>query len=155
MRPFNLNEYLKNPSRKVVTRDGRQVRIICTDYKGSQPIIGLVATKEKKEIAYCFTKKGNQYSPIKRNCNVDLFFATENKEHFNPNTLNPFDRVLARDNETDIWVCNIFSHIAEDSSYPYVCIDFSYKQCVPYNDDTKHLVGTSDEAPDYYRYWEE
>ena len=31
MEKFNLEEYLKNPSRKVVTRDGRKVRIICTD----------------------------------------------------------------------------------------------------------------------------
>ena len=80
MKEFNLEEYLKDPSQKVVTRDGRQVRIICTDYKGSQPIIGLVAAKGKKEIAYCFTIKGNQYSPIKRNCNVDLFFAPIKRE---------------------------------------------------------------------------
>ena len=26
--------------------------------------------------------------------------------------------------------------------------------CIPYNDDTKHLVGTEEEAPEYYRYWE-
>ena len=83
MKEFNLEEYLKNPSQKVVTRDGREVRIICTDYKGSQPIIGLVATKEEneeKEIAYCFTEKGNQYSPFERKTELDLFFATVKKE---------------------------------------------------------------------------
>lgn len=85
MRFFNLDEYLKKPSLKVVTRDGRKVRIICTDYKGSQPIIGLVATKEEKEekeIAYCFTEKGNQYSPIERERKpeLDLFFAPIKKE---------------------------------------------------------------------------
>ena len=83
MRFFNLDEYLQKPSLKVVTRDGRKVRIICTDYKGSQPIIGLVATKEEneeKEIAYCFTEKGNQYSPIERKPELDLFFAPVKKE---------------------------------------------------------------------------
>ena len=83
MRFFNLDEYLKKPSLKVVTRDGRAVRIICTDYKGSQPIIGLVATgeeKEEKEIAYCFTEKGNQYSPIERKPELDLFFAPIKRE---------------------------------------------------------------------------
>ena len=59
------------------------MRIICTDYKGSQPIIGLVATEEEneeKEIAYCFTEKGNQYSPIERKPELDLFFAPVKKE---------------------------------------------------------------------------
>ena len=83
MKEFNLEEYLKDPSKKVVTRDGREVRIICTDYKGTQPIIGLVATKEEneeKEIAYCFTEKGNQYSPFERKPELDLFFAPVKKE---------------------------------------------------------------------------
>ena len=39
MKEFNLNEYLKNPSQKVVTRDGRVVRIVCTDVKGEYPIL--------------------------------------------------------------------------------------------------------------------
>ena len=30
-----------------------------------------------------------------------------------------------------------------------------YGQCIPYNDDTKHLVGTNEEAPEYYRHWED
>ena len=40
-------------------------------------------------------------------------------------------------------------------SYRYSCISDYYKYCIPYNDDTKHLVGTKDEAPEYYRYWED
>ena len=39
MKQFDLQEYLKNPSRKVVTRDGRDVRIICTNYDSFSPII--------------------------------------------------------------------------------------------------------------------
>lgn len=42
MKQFNLEEYLKNPSRKVVTRDGRNARIICTDAKGKYPIVALM-----------------------------------------------------------------------------------------------------------------
>lgn len=42
MKEFSLEEYLKNPDREVVTRDGRKVRIICTDRKGATPIIALV-----------------------------------------------------------------------------------------------------------------
>ena len=39
MKPFNLDEYLKNPSRKVVTRDAVNARIICTDARGVYPVI--------------------------------------------------------------------------------------------------------------------
>lgn len=45
----------------------------------------------------------------------------------------------------------------EKSSFKYTVTGSSlaYVYCIPYNDDTKHLVNTTDEAPEYYRYWEE
>ena len=76
------------------------------------------------------------------------------KPKFDPKTLKPFDKVLARDGGEECWRCSIFSHII-DSYFPYECVCYCYKYCIPYNDDTKHLVGTRDEAPEYYRYWEE
>lgn len=42
MKQFNLQEYLANPNRQVITRDGKKVRIICTDAKSIYPVIGLV-----------------------------------------------------------------------------------------------------------------
>ena len=77
------------------------------------------------------------------------------KERFNPKTLNPFDRVLGRDRDDYIWKCTLLSHITEQCSFPYKCIENAYRYCIPYNDDTKHLVGTPNEAPEYYRYWED
>lgn len=77
------------------------------------------------------------------------------KERFNPVTLQPFDRVLVRDSWSDKWKCQFFSHILKDDDYPYACIYCNYGYCVPYNDETKQLAGTSDEAPEYYRYWED
>ena len=74
---------------------------------------------------------------------------------FNPNTLNPFDEVLARNDRED-WSCVFFSHIVKDEeTYPYACGYDWFTQCIPYNDDTKHLVGTSEEAPEFYRHWED
>ena len=74
---------------------------------------------------------------------------------FDPNTLNPFDKVLARNDRED-WSCVFFSHILRDEeTYPYACGYDVFTQCIPYNDDTKHLVGTSEEAPEFYRYWED
>lgn len=77
------------------------------------------------------------------------------KEKFDPNTLQPFDRVLVRDSWSDKWKCQFFSRILKDDDYPYACINCNYGYCVPYNDETKQLAGTSGEAPEYYRYWED
>ena len=77
------------------------------------------------------------------------------KERFDPKILNPFDRVLVRDSRDEKWRCEFFSYIRDYAAFPYVSIATCYKFCIPYNNDTKHLVGTIEEAPEYYRYWEE
>ena len=77
------------------------------------------------------------------------------KDRFDPNTLKPFDRVLVRNCRAYKWKCEHFSYFNEGNDYPCMCSSNSYAFCVPYNDETKHLVGTSNEAPEYYRYWDE
>lgn len=78
MKPFNLEEYIKNPSRKVVTRDGRATaRIICTDCKSEYPIIALLSYSENSEGCEAYTEDG-RFS-IDGESNSDLFFATEKK----------------------------------------------------------------------------
>ena len=76
------------------------------------------------------------------------------KAKFDPKTLKPFDKVLARDTVKGQWICTFYSHEKKDI-YKYVTTDYNYSYCIPYNDDTKHLVGTSEEAPEFYRYWED
>ena len=78
MKPFSLEEYLKNPSQKVVTRDGRNVRIICTDAKGNFPIIALVETHNGTETVLRLKEDGHFYNDTKDS--RDLFFATEKQE---------------------------------------------------------------------------
>ena len=78
------------------------------------------------------------------------------KDKFDPKTLKPFDKVLVkRAGKEDSWTCNIFSSYSEGTGYDFECLDDVYEICVPYNDDTKHLVGTKEEVPEYYRYWED
>ena len=80
MKPFNLEEYLKNPSKKVVTGDGRNVRIICTDSKiRNYPIIALVEEPSRFENLFSYTEGGQMvsYEPLKK---YDLFFAPEKHE---------------------------------------------------------------------------
>ena len=77
------------------------------------------------------------------------------KQKFDPNTLKPFDKVLGRDEDCEKWNCGFFSHKNEfNNAYPYRCVGTPYTYCIPYNDDTKHLIGTADEAPEFYRYWD-
>ncbi len=77
------------------------------------------------------------------------------KDRFDPKTLKPFDRVICKGG-IEIWRCNFFSSYNEEArSCPNVCVSGSYARCIPYNDETKHLVGTTDEAPEYYRYWKD
>ena len=79
------------------------------------------------------------------------------KNRFDPKTLVAFDRVLVKDRYSQCWRCNLFSHI--ETEYPMFRVNTilvgHFYYCIPFNDDTKHLVGTTEEAPEYYRYWED
>ena len=76
MKQFNLEEYLKNPSKKVVTRDRKAVKIHCTNYDSRQPIIAEI---EGHNYSQSFTKDGRYYIDD-RNSPYDLFFAPEKHE---------------------------------------------------------------------------
>ena len=106
-----------------------------------------------------FSAYGKMYSQYNGECLLfpsreqrdwSKFNPHTNQTKFDPNTLNPFDKVLAR-NDSEDWSCVFFSHIAKDEeTYPYACGYDWFTYCIPYNDDTKHLVGTSKEAPEFY-----
>ena len=83
----------------------------------------------------------------------ERFWDKPKVEKFDPKTLQPFDRVLVRD-EDCYWTADFFSHI-DDSLGRVCCSWYSWKQCVPYNEETKHLVGTREDCPEYYKWWEE
>lgn len=74
MEQFSLKKYLKNPDRKVVTRDGRDVRIICTDRKGKCPIVGLVKADDDSEILISIRENGCEMNGNSISC-FDIFFA--------------------------------------------------------------------------------
>ena len=76
------------------------------------------------------------------------------RDKFDPQTLKPVDQVLAKTN--DVWYFDFFQkYVQEDVEFPYHCLKTNTNTCIPYNDDTKHLVGTAEEALEYYRYWED
>ena len=127
----------------------------------------VVRVTHKDGSFYTFTKEGYLYDgyddaecllfPSKDQRDWSKFAAPWYKKvKFDPKTLQPFDKVLVYDiyDICEGWACALFSHIRE-SEYPYSTSSGSFKICIPYNNDTKHLLGTTDEAPEFYRYWEE
>ena len=73
---------------------------------------------------------------------------------FDISTLQPFDKVIGRDGNSDIWEIDLFSHYdAKKADCKYRCLREHWIQCVPYNDETKHLIGTTDKAPEKYINW--
>lgn len=99
----------------------------------------------------CFVKASDEERAV--------FIANAEKYYngkYNPETLQiepvkptcpfkPFDKVLVRDNEGQFWNANYFSHYeGNKEDYPYACIDNYYRYCIPYNEHTAHLLGTTD-----------
>ena len=80
MEKFNLEKYLANPSRKVVTRDGRNARIISTDMNSKNyPIVALVKLSDNTtEDVWTYTKDGE--FEVDKSTTYDLFFAPEKHE---------------------------------------------------------------------------
>ena len=85
------------------------------------------------------------------------------KERFDPKTLNPFDKILVQRYD-DVWMANFLSNfytVINPDNPDIRYLEFititngEYRHCIPYNDDTKNLLGTNNEAPEYYRYWED
>ena len=79
MKQFDLKEYLANPSRKVVTRDGCPVRILCTDKKSyNEQIVGLIMGNNGMEFISTWTQQGKSF--FNSDTPNDLFFAPEKHE---------------------------------------------------------------------------
>ena len=78
MRQFDLDKYLKNPNRKVVTRDGRSVRIVCTDMIGtSYPILAICRVDATHDCYYSYTLNGKHNLGV--DSRLDLFFVPEKR----------------------------------------------------------------------------
>ena len=74
---------------------------------------------------------------------------------FDPRTLKPFQKVLIWKELDCTWMPTLFTFLDFSLQYPRMRYDSFAVKVIPYNDDTKHLLGTNKEAPEYYRYWED
>ena len=139
-----------------------EVEFVCIDEYEEYPIKVMV----KRKFIDAFSRKGfirPQYNikgilfPSKDQIDWSKFTAPwYKKEKFDPNTLKPFDKVLVKLSNDDVWIADFFSYYDKLEKYmKYVCVTHLAVFCIPYNDDTKHLLGTNKEAPEFYKYWDD
>lgn len=93
----------------------------------------LATEEEKKQLFSALEKKGDAWDSEHKMI-VDLPKNCEFK---------PFDKVICRDKDADIWKASFFSHYDERAYYPFFCNNCGYKYCLPYNDETAKLIGTT------------
>lgn len=95
----------------------------------------LATENEQQQLFSALEKKGKRWNPDTKQIE-DLPKKCEFKT---------FDKVLVRDTYGSKWRIDFFSYYDENSSYPYRCLRTSWAYCMPYNEETKHLLGTTDE----------
>lgn len=106
--------------------------------------------------------ENSQFGWLVKNTLEEIHLPEKQESKFDPSTLKPFDKVLACDStyaeDTDmanIWRCDFFGRVVEDNKdYPYECIGANYKICIPFNDETAHLLGMCGQPPKFYDIWD-
>ena len=85
---------------------------------------------------------------------IDLLESSVKEvERFDPKTFQPFDKILTRDCPNDTWTIEFFSCMKDESSLIKGFISY-WDYVIPYNEETKHLLGTKEDCPEYYKWWE-
>ena len=160
--PFSLDEYNKG-GYKVYDNKG-EVSIIKTDVKINNdickkyPIVG-ISICDEVPYANFYTEDGtclvgeeyNKLVLVKQEFE-DGDILADDKDIKPKCTLQPFDKVLVRDFNIDEWFATSFSDATINGKYR-ICDGCYYNQCVPINEETKHLIGTTDDAPEKYKTW--
>lgn len=110
--------------------------------------------------AYWIEKQGKQASSYIKEIN-DVGYKCDakkkelnKKDKFDPKTLKPFDKVLLFNSIGSEWKFDFYSH--KNAKHGLLeCVGYHSSRVIPYNEETKHLIGTTDDAPEFYRYWED
>ena len=106
---------------------------------------GLAISDYKGECVFFPSKDQRDWSKFER------FWDKPKVEKFDPMTLQPFDKVLIRNMDNGFWNAAFFSYIAGQWVN---CVGSGTAECIPYNEETKHLVGTTEDCPEFYKWWE-
>ena len=156
---LNLVEILKDcpNGTKLYSSVFGEVELDLVDVCAKYPIV--IRLKDEGRKCECLTTEGKLFLEFEGEC--ILFPSREQRDwskfkvkkpKFDQKTLMPFDKVIVRLENQTFWTVDFFSFLGYKD---IKCIGGYFNRCVPYNDDTKHLVGTTEEAPEFYRYWED
>lgn len=138
------------------------VEFIGFDFSSVYPILMKL---ESSGVGY-FTKDGRIFHSYYGECilfpskeqrdwsKFERFWDKPKVEKFDINTLHPFDKVLVRDYTNVPWTIDFFSY-RFNKTKNIRGVKYCWVYCIPYNDDTKQLLGTSNDCPEYYKWWEE
>ena len=85
----------------------------------------------------------------------ERFWDKPKVEKFNPEKFKKLEPVVVRSSEYDKWYASFFSFIDKGKYTSCYCLGTYYKYCIPYNKVTDKLIGTTNDCPDYYKWWEE
>ena len=105
-------------------------------YKDEIVEIRIANDSEKKQLFEALSKENKVWNAEKKQV-VDLKIKWM--------ALKPFDKVITRNAYDDIWTANIFSHMNSYGEYVAIGCAGGYHYCLTYNDETEHLIGTTDE----------
>ena len=114
--------------------------------------------EERNKVEFDITRSGHLLKEFP-NGEIVLFPSKDQRDwskfkapvkKFDYNTLKPFDKVLVRDEDCEYWRCMLFSCMLSNE----MLCDFRWNQGIPYNDETKHLVGTDNMPDEKYIWWE-
>lgn len=121
------------------------VEFLYVNYELEHPI----KVKTCSNLCEYFDKEG-KYNINYPDSECVLFPSRENRDWSKfqieePYEFKPFEPVLVRNEVSNKWKCDYFSHITKtnDNCYYYICVSNIWKYCIPYNNNTKHLVGTT------------
>ena len=137
-----------------------KVKFLWVDFSNKLPIVLSTYT----DVVFHLSKDGKLISTYNGECTIFpskdqrdwskfvRFWDKPKIERFDPKTLQPFDKVLIRNVDNGFWNAAFFSYIAGQWVN---CVGSGTAECIPYNDETKHLIGTREDCPEYYKWWEE
>lgn len=113
------------------------------EYDDYSDNIDLIRKATQSEIAQLIEALKNDKEDHAKRLLKEFFPEHSNVEKIGKKfELKPFDKVLCRDHDTDIWWADFYSHMTKRGRYH--CIGLTWQYCIPYNDRTAHLLGTTD-----------
>ena len=142
-----------------------EVDFIRINFYNARPIVLSVYNEHVGTTIYeCYAKDGRYNSFYNGECTLfpskdqrdwskfERFWEKPKVEKFDPKTLQPFDKVLVRTELKGVWNIDIFGY----KKGPFaVCLNTAINDCIPFNNETEHLLGTNNDCPEYYKWWEE